>query len=112
MSKSIKQQTIESYNKKIKWMEKQPLREKPDYKKMYKTIGIGIGAMSCPYCHKYLQMHYCFNCKLNPTEKGLWEESSEIYCCNGLWLKMKKARTYKTAIKYAKLVRQYIIDNG
>jgi hypothetical protein len=111
MSISIKQQTIKSYDKKIKWMEKQPLRMEPDYDKMSKEIGVSIGSSSCPYCKEYLDINLCIGCRLNPTKKNLII-ISEIYCCNGLWLKMKHAKTYKTAIKYAKLVRQYIIDNG
>ena len=111
MSTSIKQQTIESYDKKIKWMEEQPLRRRPNYTKMFKEIKIGAGARSCPYCKKYLDTNFCLKCKLNPTKKMIIGDS-ETYCCNGLWEKMRYARTYMTAIKYAKLVRQYIIDNG
>ena len=68
-------------------------------------------AGSCPYCKKYMIHHECLSgtlcikCPLMPTGKT-------DDCCNGLWMEMSKASTWKEFIVCAERVKEYIRENG
>jgi len=103
MSKSIKQKAIEHYDRMIAWAEKQRVNGFPLLTIMFDEIGEHWDGEYCPYCLTYKS---CSCCNLDIISKATF------HCCNGLWSKMYRAKTWKTWIKYAKQVRQYIIDNG
>jgi hypothetical protein len=83
----------------IAWACKQNKEKFPDKFHMMKDLGEHWGGEYCIYC---LKIEWCGDCKLFTNK----------WCCNGFWLKMYHAKTWGTWIKYAKLVRQYIVDNG
>jgi len=98
---TIKQKSLDHYDRMIAWAGKQKPNEYADLKKMKYYINEVPGAMDCTYCQKY---KWCWGCEL----RGV----SGSGCCNGLYDKMCNAKTWKTWIKRAKKVREYIKDNG
>ena len=95
----IKKDAIEHYNKMIEYVE--TLNKLPDSETMESVLGEDWYSNYCSYC--MLNEGNCDICQLKNFFEG---------CCSGLWVKMSKARMRKTWLKYAKLVREYIIKNG
>jgi len=54
----------------------------------------------CSYCREHRKV--CSSC-------NLWSARG---CCDGLWGKMSKAKTWKKWVFWATKVLQYIIENG
>jgi predicted amidophosphoribosyltransferase len=99
--KRIQQQAIEHYDRMIAWAEKQPARDHADFSKMEIEIHEDYYSEDCVYCQKFI-----YKCRICPLGNEIEQ------CCNELWFKMDDAKTWRTWLKYARLVRQYIIDNG
>ena len=97
--KQIKAKSLKHYDKMIAWAEQQKPREYPCLIIMDGAIKEGWYSKDCPHCNNYR----CYDCPL---------DKMGITCCNGLWRKMENAQTWKTWIKYAKQVRQYIEEKG
>lgn len=95
----IKRDALAHYDRMIVWAEKRRKNAPCASEMMDAAIGEYWGAEACVYCRNY----ECPKCPLgeSPTE-----------CCKSLWKDMNEARTWKTWVKRAKLVRQYIEDNG
>ena len=102
--KRIQKQAIEHYDRMIEWARTQPTGDKPSSDLMGELFKEGYGAYDCPYCKKY-QVD-CILCKLT----GKYPEAT--YCCNGLYSKMCKSKTWRQWIIRAKKVREYIRENG
>jgi hypothetical protein len=110
--KRIQKQSIWKYDQTIAFAKTQPQRNKPDERLMLEKIGIDWHSDYCPYCEKYLDFkksNACFNCPLSNNEKSTIGSEN---CCNGLWEKMNKAKTWKTWRKYAELIIEYIKEHG
>ena len=97
----IKQKALEHYNRMIALAETRPANECAHLGIMYKEIGEWWSGYDCSYCKEF--MKNCNNCSLG-------QESDT--CCCGLWLRMHNCKTWDEWIKWAKRVRQYIVDNG
>ena len=100
---TTKQKALDHYDRMIAWAEKQKPNEYADFEKMKYYIDEVPGVNDCDYCKKYIYK-WCRNCEL------YGENNSG--CCNGLHGKMCNSKTWKTWIKRAKKVREYIKDNG
>jgi hypothetical protein len=114
--KKIQQQAISHYNRMIKWVKTQDPKQYPDECFMEQEIGEDWFGDGCPYCkinmaEEYDEKHAeCEKCPLskNGAEQGIGTGN----CCNGLWKKMARSKTWKTWLKYAELIKQYIIEKG
>lgn len=102
----LQKSAISHYDTMIIFAENQPGRNVPSLYYMLRQIGKTWKSDSCPYCKKYKDI--CDNCFLG-TSNGIL---NELGCCGGLWNKMNAAKTWKTWVKYAKLIREYIIEHG
>jgi len=108
MQKSMRQRSLEKYDKMIAYAERQPQKECPDHIRMTKEISLTWYADSCPYCQKFV-VSDCRNC---PLLYGEFDDDTyeTRHCCRGLWTKMDSAKTWKTWLRYANLIRKYIED--
>ena len=106
MNKYVKQKTKKHYDEMIAWAETQNKKSRSNPDVMKAQIKQNWYGDSCNYC-RYINKRNlsCSDCNLN----SLYQPNM---CCNGLWHKMSQAVTWGAWIKQAKLVRQYIIDNG
>lgn len=102
--KRIQKQALAHYDRMIEWVEKQNPRSRVDMFVMLDEISEGWTDDYCSYCKKMGVYDYCEGCELHTPGHG--------HCCNGLWFKMNYSATWKTWLKYAKLVREYIRENG
>ena len=108
--KTTKQKAVEHYERMIEWAKKSEYEDSElMIYKMLVDIKETTGSEDCSYCKKYdFKNNYtdaCFKCELN-------NNNLDYGCCNGLYIKMVQSKTRKTWIRYAKKVKQYIIDNG
>lgn len=115
--KSIKRLAIEHYDRMIEHVEN-------NYKKKENTSSYWLtediretwSGRDCAYCKKYMTVDVrqsgtfitCGKCKLSAYPR----KKTSRNCCNGLWAKMSLSRTWGTWLKYAKLAREYIKENG
>ena len=107
--KSIKRLAIEHYDRMIEHVENNyKKKEKVSYDRLIKDIRETWGWRDCAYCQKYLTFVTCGKCKLSAYPR----KKTSHNCCNGLWVKMALSGTWGTWLKYAKLVREYIKENG
>ena len=109
--KSIKQKSIEHYDRVIEYAKKSKEKNATDMlSNMLDDTRESIGSKHCAYCKKNdfdnLLHLACLKCKLHV------EKYERFNCCNGLYVKMTDSKTTKTFIKRAEAVKQYIIDNG
>lgn len=109
--KSIKQKAIEHYDRIIEYAENSIEKDADEMcNRMFWEIHESIGAQFCSYCKKHsfslILNEACHNCELNVKSCPFFG------CCNGLYSKMSESETTEDFIRYAKLVRQYIIDHG
>lgn len=95
-----KQNAIDHYDRMIEYVE--ALNQLPKSEKMLIGLGETWYSEYCSYC--MLRDGDCSSCELC--------ESQDRGCCGGIWMKMSKAKRWKTWLKYAKLTREYIIENG
>lgn len=86
----------------IAFAKKQNLKEEPNTATMIAAIGETWYSKNCPYCKEYYRQG-CDICPLNTPGSS---------CCNGIWVKMNYAKTWREWIKYAKKVIKYIKENG
>jgi len=109
--KKIQKQAIKHYDEMIKYVEKQKPNQFPDCCQMEDAIEMDWYVEYCPYCEKYLiKEESCERCPLT-AELAEYQDGSSN-CCKNLWDRMSYARSWKTWLKYARLIRQYIINNG
>ena len=102
---TTKQKALDHYDRMIAWAEKQPKNDfRPLMHIMKNSLGEDYGGLDCPYCRE----NYNAGCKC----KLYTIKTDRHHCCAGLWQKMCNAKTWKTWIKRAKKVREYIKDNG
>jgi hypothetical protein len=104
---SVKQKAIKHYQRMIAWAEKQPPREKASFMVMDDSISESYGSINCAYCIKY-KCCCQLGCPLYRRPKNLYLS----VCCNGLWSKMFRSKTWGTWVKRAKKVLEYIEVNG
>jgi hypothetical protein len=103
----LKKEALAHYDRMIAWVEKQPAGNESNHIAMFIEIGERYYGDHCPYCQKYGDSIYeCQGCELRGSEE------LGTACCDGLWNKMVDAKTWKTWLKYAKLVKEYIEKNG
>ena len=95
-----KNEAIQHYDKMIKWAEKQNKYKIPSVSKMYYEIKTTWAGQHCSYCN--IHNTTCFLCELH----------SKNSCCDGLWLRMDRSKTWKEWIKYAKKIKRFIEKNG
>ncbi len=112
--KYIKKLALSMYALKIAWAELQDPKTKVNYKDMEDEIKISWYSYDCPYCVDYIEtiieLEECINCPLYVAKKRNLNNTK--HCCNGIWYKMDKAKTWKEWIKYAKKMVIYIEENG
>ena len=115
--KSIKLLAIKHYDRMIEDVENNyKKKENTSSDRLTKDIGETWGGRDCVYCQKYLTVVVgqfgifttCGECKLSTYPR----KKTSHNCCNGLWVKMESSGTWSTWLKYAKLVREYIKENG
>ena len=99
----MKRKAIAHYKRMIKWAKTQNPRARADIVKMSYELKDCWSSDECVYCEEYI---FCGEC---PLASPNWEIEG---CCGGLWDKMDDARTWKTWIKYAEQVLEYIKENG
>jgi len=104
--KSIKKQSIEKYNAIEQYVKEHHFKGARDTKDL-RTCDFGnynLGSHNCPYCKKYAKDYTgcCSGCPLLTIN----------WCCDGLYVKMAYAQTWRTFLKYLRLVRQYIEEHG
>jgi hypothetical protein len=107
--KEMQTESIKKYKKKIAWAKTQDPKLRPNFQKMRAAIDMDCSVYSCPYCGEYRikRNSSCYLCPLYcMTRYKLFD------CCAGLWRKMVFCGTWKTWIKYAEKVLQYIKDHG
>jgi len=109
MEKSaMKRAALKHYNRMIKWAGKQPANEKVCTTKMQTLLHERYFGDDCVYCQEDLKQQkkqnypVCSECALCKNDE----------CCDRLWSKMVYSKTWKTWIKNAQLVREYIKKNG
>jgi hypothetical protein len=106
--KQIQREAISHYDRMIKYAQTQDSLDMPDQEQ------INWHGWECSYCARYssdrVEERKCIGCPL--SKDGIAMVWGSKNCCAGLWSKMDRALTWKTWLKYARLVRQYIIDNG
>ena len=103
MNNYLRQQSIEHYNRMIKWAKKQPQKNECSLKEMKNYFDEAWDSESCAFCNEYLNTD---NCPLR--KKDSINECYEVgNCCNGLWSKMNESITWKEWIKNAKKVKKY-----
>lgn len=100
---SIKQQTLEHYDRMIEWAEKQPPNNGSFFAEMKESLGESWFGDNCPYCQKNYDKN---KCELNSIDNNCCN------CCNGLWEKMYDTVVWSDWIIAAKKVREYIKENG
>jgi len=105
-----KTKALKHYDRMIKWAEKQKPRERlsfnfKGYHRMQKELGEHWGGVYCPYCTNLKETGN----RLCPLTKN---NCFGFNCCEGLWGKMRGSKTWGTWVKRAKLVREYIRENG
>lgn len=105
MRKSLKQQALDHYDKMIAWVETKSKIYHVRSISMENKIGEWWNGNSCSYCNE-------FRTNLKECPLNSLKDYENCSCCNDLWLKMHNAKTWKTWLKYAKLVREYIKENG
>ena len=98
MKEGTKQQALKHYNRMIKYARSMEPKGKISWRKMEKEIGESWFSGNCSYCENYS----CDLCKLQ----------EEAGCCDGLWTKMNRAKTWDEFVKRAIAVREYIKENG
>ena len=107
---SIKQDTIDHYNRMIEWVEKNindPAfqAERPDYSVIEDEIGENWYSKYCPFCKKYYdegKSFECCKCPLDLVERDT--EGKYVSCCGGLWESMAVSKTWHEWLVYAKRI--------
>jgi hypothetical protein len=105
---TTKTKAIKHYEKMIAWAKKQRPRKRVDIFFMGNSISQIWISTYCSYCLVYL------GCVLQKTGKKcpLYEANAWDVCCNELWRKMDKAKTWGTWVKRAEKVLEYIKEHG
>jgi len=107
-----KEAVIAHYDRMIAWVKTtRKFRQRPKMMDMLSSIGKYWYGEYCLYCKEYSTMGGCNDCPLHTDIVGE-PSSSNRCCCNGLWAKMAKAKTWQTWLKYAEQVRAYIKKHG
>jgi hypothetical protein len=98
----VQRKAIDHYDRMIAWAKTQKPRTYPNINLMLSEIKEDWTYTSCSYCLKY-PTPGCNECPLSREDAS---------CCYGLWYEMISAKTWKTWIKRAEFVREYIRMNG
>ena len=107
---SIKQKTIDHYNRMIEWVKKNIdnpdfATSKPDYYNMKAEIKENWYSDYCPFCKKYhddTKYPECTNCPLELVERDT--DGKYTSCCGGLWDSMAVSKTWDEWIIYAERI--------
>ncbi len=106
-----KAKALRHYDRMIEWAEKQkPMTsllysKGVGWRKMEDGLGEAWGSENCSYCVRYESVG-CSSCPLEGSS------ATDYSCCEALYNSMNKSKTWKTWVKNAKLVREYIKENG
>ena len=110
----LKKLTLKKYNEMIEWANTQKKTRYPYESLMEDEIKKGWHGDDCPYCMKYYDVdpsdddiEPCRECPLN-----VHKHKYSVSCCKGLWKKMDEARTWKSWIKYAEKIVEFVKENG
>jgi hypothetical protein len=117
----LKKETLAHYDRMITWAKKQNELDQPNDKLMLSLLNETWKGFFCKYCIYYSgffdeqNTSFCKNntygnCPLNPNKANF--KKTSMYCCNGLWSKMNRSKTWEEWIVNAKLVKKYIKENG
>jgi hypothetical protein len=101
----LKAKALAHYDRMIAWALAQKPKGMPTREAMESGIGEYWSGRYCSYCLHRSKASLCHNCQLQ-------SEATPYECCNGLWSELYRARTWKTWIKWAHRVREYIAANG
>lgn len=107
--KKLQKEALDHYDRMIKWVEEEELNplNPSDFHIMKACTNENWYGEYCSYCREVRSD--CNKCILNDSE---YADEWHRNCCSTLWYKMNEAKTWKTWLKYAKLVREYIKENG
>jgi len=119
MNKSnLKKEALAHYNRMIKWAKEQNKLDQPSSTLMLTMLEENWQGAFCKYCTTFREQNaaFIFNC-CEHNEYGICPlnintEKTSTYCCDGLWIKMAKSETWEEWIVNAKLVKNYIKENG
>ena len=95
---NVKKRAIDHYNRMIEWVKTQFEEGIPNSYRMLDTIGEIWYSEDCIFCLTYKS---CSCCPL---------ATKELECCNGEWLKMADAETWKEWLYHAEKIK-VIIEN-
>jgi hypothetical protein len=121
---TMKERSILKYDLLIAWAKCQQYifkNKETDSDVMLASIGIDWYTDSCEYCEKHFDIaSSCIECPLSLIYKTKTKTKHKtnavtrrtVWCCDGLWLKMSRSRTWGEWAKNAELVRDYIKENG
>jgi hypothetical protein len=102
--KDLKQEAISHYDKMITWAKKQKHDKGVVKGEMLSDIGEHWGGDFCEYCTEFV----CSKCPLSKEQHF----PPRLVCCDSLWGKMTRAKTWRDWIYFAEKIREYIILEG
>jgi hypothetical protein len=101
----LREKALKHYDDMIQWAETRYFYESVSNYLMIDAIGQEWRGVDCSYCQNF--NGDCSRCPLSPGEPFYSKR-----CCNGLWLKMQYSITWGEWVRNAKLVREFIKENG
>ena len=106
INKSKKDLALDHYYNMKAYALTQPLDDMPSHSKMRDAIGEDWGGDFCPYCKARNPSNWY--CELSPLNTC----NTPFYCCDGLWIKLNMATTWKEWLERVDKVIDYIEEHG